>query len=357
MHLAYFVSPHGFGHAARAVAVMEALRLHRPGIRFELFTTVPRWVFSVLGNSVRYHHADVDLGLIQVDALNADLAATLTALDSRLPFRSSQIEELSRICIGAGCNGIVCDIAPVGIAVAENLQLTSFLIENFTWDWIYRGLDMKGFLNHANYLGAWYRRASFHIQTEPVCNPGRHALTVGPVSRTQRMTVRQVRCRLSVTASESMVFFSMGGVAQSYPFIGRLKRDWPAVRFIIAGSKEERVDENVRLLPVKSDLDHPGIVAASDLVIGKIGYSTLAEVYNAGVRFVGFSREDNPEMKPLENFARETMPAVIYNASEFESGLWLDRLGELLQLPVSGGPVIANGADKCAALILEGLAV
>jgi hypothetical protein len=32
--IAYFVSPHGFGHAARSVAVMEALRALRPEIRY-----------------------------------------------------------------------------------------------------------------------------------------------------------------------------------------------------------------------------------------------------------------------------------------------------------------------------------
>jgi hypothetical protein len=35
---AVFVSPHGYGHAARASGVMEALNRHN-GARFEIFTT------------------------------------------------------------------------------------------------------------------------------------------------------------------------------------------------------------------------------------------------------------------------------------------------------------------------------
>jgi hypothetical protein len=43
--IAYFVSPHGFGHAARAAAVMEALSEIDTGVQFEIFTTVPFWFF------------------------------------------------------------------------------------------------------------------------------------------------------------------------------------------------------------------------------------------------------------------------------------------------------------------------
>lgn len=44
--IAYFVSPHGFGHAARSCAIMSALQAREPGIGLEIFTTVPRWFFA-----------------------------------------------------------------------------------------------------------------------------------------------------------------------------------------------------------------------------------------------------------------------------------------------------------------------
>jgi hypothetical protein len=44
--IAFFISPHGYGHAARAAGIMEALSGLDPLIRFELFTMVPRWFFA-----------------------------------------------------------------------------------------------------------------------------------------------------------------------------------------------------------------------------------------------------------------------------------------------------------------------
>ena len=80
--IAVFVSPHGFGHAARASAMMEAL--HRlSGARFELFTASPRWFYdeSVAG-LYRYHDVVTDVGFVQRSALAQDLDGTVAALSA-----------------------------------------------------------------------------------------------------------------------------------------------------------------------------------------------------------------------------------------------------------------------------------
>ena len=64
--LAYFVSPHGFGHAARACAVMQAVRTAWPDVVFEVFTLVPEWFFAEsLGSGFRHHLLRTDVGLVQ----------------------------------------------------------------------------------------------------------------------------------------------------------------------------------------------------------------------------------------------------------------------------------------------------
>ena len=64
--IAYFISPHGYGHAARAAGVMEAVHELNPSIRFEIFTKVPSWFFddSSSGN-FGYHSLLTDIGLVQ----------------------------------------------------------------------------------------------------------------------------------------------------------------------------------------------------------------------------------------------------------------------------------------------------
>jgi hypothetical protein len=105
------------------------------------------------------------------------------------------------------------------------------------------------------------------------------------------------------------------------------------------------------LLPHRSDLYHPDLVAASDAVVGKLGYSTLAEAHAAGVPYGYVPRPRFPESQPIGQFARGEMGAVEIPEESFFSGAWLDRLPGLLALPrrLPSGP---NGADQIAQRIL-----
>ncbi|TNF77411.1 MAG: hypothetical protein EP299_04745 [Acidobacteria bacterium] len=138
--IAYFVSPHGFGHAARSVAVMEALRALRPDTRIEIFTTVPAWFFEDSGLSpITLHPVLTDVGLVQTSSLEEDPAATARALADFLPFTDGRVTRLAETVEAAGCRLLVTDISPLGPAVAARAGIPGVLVESFTWDWIYRG--------------------------------------------------------------------------------------------------------------------------------------------------------------------------------------------------------------------------
>ncbi|MDE3091936.1 MAG: hypothetical protein KGJ80_21395, partial [Chloroflexota bacterium] len=88
-NIAFFISPHGFGHAARACAVMVSLHAIDPTFHFDIFTRVPRWFFAdSLRGAFTYHALLTDIGLVQETALREDLAATVKSLNHFLPFNS-----------------------------------------------------------------------------------------------------------------------------------------------------------------------------------------------------------------------------------------------------------------------------
>jgi hypothetical protein len=190
MKIAWFVSPHGFGHAARSSAVMAAMHRVQPELGFEIFSRVPEWFFrEALRGPFHYHDWLTDIGLVQKTAMEEDLPATLQKLDSFLPFEGSEFSELASRVQAIDCRLVVSDIAPLGIAVSNRLGLPSVLVENFTWDWIYEGyLDQLPELGrHIPYLRSVFQSASFHIQTDPACDPSPYAsLRTSPVSRCPR---------------------------------------------------------------------------------------------------------------------------------------------------------------------------
>ena len=70
----------------------------------------------------------------------------------------------------------------------------------------------------------------------------------------------------------------------------------------------------------------------ADAVVGKVGYSTLAEVYHAGVPFGYVMRSNFRESEPMAAFIEKEMQGVYLKESEFSSGRWIAKLQDLLNL-------------------------
>lgn len=336
--IAYFTSPHGFGHAARSAAVIEELKKRRSDITVHVITKVPKWFFTdSLSDPFEYHEVVTDIGFVQNSPLQENFDETIAALDQFLPFREELLQELDRIVRSNGCSLIVCDVAPIGISVGERLGIPSVLVENFTWDWIYSAYleHDERFRDHIDYLAKYFRACTHLIQSEPVSVRQANADTVPPASRAPRRNRSEVRSALGLADDLPVVMLTMGGMRQRYDFLNKLK-DEQELHFLVAGASENELqrDANLTLLPYHSDLYHPDLVHAVDAVVCKLGYSTVAEVYAAGTRVAYVPRRIFPESKILERFVKTELPSMEISEEELEGCGWTARLRELLNKPM-----------------------
>ncbi len=334
--IAYFISPHGFGHAARSCAVMDALLRRWPSMRFDLFTEVPRWFFSEsLPRCFTYHRLASDVGLVQVSALIENLDATVERLDGS-PFQDfAVIETLGKRLRQLGCDLVISDISPLGLMVADHLDLPSVLVENFTWDWIYANYPgaPPRLLHHGRAMAVAFARANLRIQAMPVCNPVAGGVTVPPVARAPHTTRSEVRRRLEVPADDPLVLLSMGGAGWDYRQLGELEHQDRAWIVVPGGGRTARRRGRLLVLPFHGGFYHPDLVAASDIVVGKLGYSTVAEAYHAGAAFAYLARPKFPESPILASFVEEHMVTMEIDEVAFRSGDWLFEIESLLDTP------------------------
>jgi UDP-N-acetylglucosamine:LPS N-acetylglucosamine transferase len=86
-------------------------------------------------------------------------------------------------------------------------------------------------------------------------------------------------------------------------------------------------------LPYRSGFIHSDLANAADAVVGKAGYSTLAEVYQAGVPFGYVPRSNFRETDKLVAFIEKEMPGLCIGDEEFKAGNWLPKVARLLNLP------------------------
>jgi len=353
--IAYFISPHGLGHAARASAVMAAVHELDPRVRFEIFTTIsPRFFQESLSGPFSCHSVFTDIGLVQKSAFEEDLSETVRKLDDFLPFKPLLIENLSEKLKNQKCLLVICDIAAIGIAAAKRAKIPSMLVENFTWDWIYEGYkesDPK-INRHIGYLRRIFNEADVHIQAEPVCRRGSPDIIVSPVSRKGMRPRAETREKLGIPADSKTILISTGGVPEEYHFTEKLKQKKDTF-FIVAGfGKAFEKNENLICLPHHSGFYHPDIVNASDAVVGKAGYSTLAEVFHAGIPFGYISRPDFREAEILARFIDSRMTGFEIGEEEFRTGGWIVHIHDLLK-KTGCCKRTENGANQIAALIKE----
>jgi len=349
--IAFFVSPHGFGHAARAAGVMEALAEIDSSLQFDIFTTVPQWFFDS-GNSFtfQYHRLLTDIGLVQKSPFLEDLPATIQKLKKLLPFNHKQIAASAEKIRQLKSALVICDISPMGLRVAKEAGVPSVLIENFTWDWIYRGYEKEELKKFDGYLQSVFSEATYHIQTRPVCKVQDVDLTVGPVCRKIKTPPATIRMRLRLPDPCKLIMITAGGIPKKYGFIDKLK-ERTDIHFLIPGAGNSKGNQgNLISLAENSAYFHPDLINAADAVIGKVGYSTLTEIYQAGVPFGYAARTHYRESKPLIDFIENNMSGIAIEEAEFHNGDWIERIDALLALP-RVGPNTSNGARRIAGFI------
>jgi hypothetical protein len=347
LRLGCCVSAHGFGHAARTAAVLQALAQLTP-VHCTVVSQVVPWFFrnSLPCPFIQYPWP-VDVGLVQQSALREDLPATVRALAKFYPLRQEQVARVAAVF--AGCDLVLCDIAPLGIAAARQAGVPSVLLENFTWDWLYEGYleECAEFRPFLSCLRELYQQADYHIQATPLCAPGPCDLLAGPIARRIRTGRAEVRERLKVAAGQRLVLISLGGLGMTGVCL-RLPDNGGDTLYLVAdrgGNGQKR--KHILFIPPDSSLDHPNLVAACDAVIGKVGYSTLAEVYRAQVPFGYIRRQGFRESEPLAGFIRQEMAGLEISEKDLAAGGLAELLPELFAL--APPPCrLPDGSKQCA---------
>lgn len=342
MELSCYISSHGFGHATRMVALLESLATRIPGIKVNIISTVPPFLFDSQPWLLQHYPVLTDLGFCQSDSFTIDYPATDQALETLLPYS----EELINQCceISKQSKLIVCDISPMGVVVGKRLGIPSVLLENFTWDWLYHQNEFSGpgFTRAARYFAELYGRADYHIQTEPVCNPRNPDLRCGPIARRTQKSPEEIN-QLLGSGKRDIVLITMGGLTSEFGPLERLAEQNDYF-FVLTGQQSSRkFAPNITLLDHRTPFHHPDLINSSSLVICKAGYSTIAECSRSHTPVCCICRSDFSESPVLEEFVVNRLGGSLLSYEAFRSLGWLACLGHYCQPDKMNPPTDGGG--------------
>jgi len=363
MVLVFYVSSHGFGHAARDVEVINEIGRRRPDVRIVVRSGVPTsFVEQSATVPVEPQHAETDTGVVQIDSLHIDEAATArqaAVFHEEFSARSdAEAEWLRRL----QATLVVGDVPALACAAAERAGVPSIVLGNFTWDWIYAAYpqfetDAPGVIEA---IGGAYARATCALRLP--LHGGFETMrdVVRDVPFIARRSYRgrdETRRALGLSLTDTVVLASFGGHNLGLDY-GAIARGNP-FRLLLTDYEyppDAGADSLVRVSRRhlgELGLKYEDLLAAADAVVGKPGYGIVSECVANGVAFLYALRSRFAEQ---DVFERE-MPGLLrcrrIENDDLLEGRWREPIEALLAQPPAPTVPPTNGAEEAATAILD----
>ncbi|OMO91093.1 hypothetical protein COLO4_18626 [Corchorus olitorius] len=352
---AYYVTGHGFGHATRVVEVVR--NLISAGHDVHVVTGAPDFVFTSEIQSPRLflRKLVLDCGAVQADALTVDRLASLqkyseTAVQPRDSILATEIAWLNSI----KADLVVSDVVPVACRAAAEAGIRSVCVTNFSWDFIYAEYVMAAGLHHRSIV--WqiaedYSHCEFLIRLPGYCPmPAfRDVIDVPLVVRRLHKSRKEVRNELGIGEDVKLVILNFGGQPAGWTLKEEyLPSGWLCL--VCGASDTQELPRN--FIKLAKDAYTPDLIAASDCMLGKIGYGTVSEALAYKLPFVFVRRDYFNEEPFLRNMLEYYQSGVEMIRRDLLTGHWKPYLERAISLkPCYEGGI--NGGEVAAHILQE----
>ncbi|CAN6220188.1 unnamed protein product [Urochloa humidicola] len=348
---AFYLTGHGFGHATRAIEVVR--HLVAAGHEVHVATAVPEFVFTAEVRSplLRIRRVILDCGAVQADPLTVDPLATLEKYrEAAVVPRESILKTESDWLSSIKADLVVSDVVPVVCKVAADMGIRSVCIGNFSWDFIYSEYIMEAGYHHRSVV--WQIAEDYAHCDILLRLPGygpmpafRNVIDVPLIVRGLRRSRSEVRKELGLEENAKVLVFNFGGQPAGW----KLKQEWLPDGWIclVCGASDSQ-DVPPNFIKLAKDAYIPDVIAASDCMLGKIGYGAASEVLSYKLPLVFVRRDYFNEEPFLRNVLEHYENSIEMIRSDFLAGHWKPYLLRALTLqpcyngPTNGGEVVAQ---------------
>lgn len=366
MPFVFYISGHGFGHASRDIEVINALLARRPDLDIIVRTTAPKWLVDLtVRGRVRYERVECDTGIVQIDSLRLDEAATLQRASAFMAALPDRVQEEAAWLRATRPRLVVADIPPLGVAAGAAAGVPVAALGNFTWDWIYAAYAGANGLVDA--IAGAYARAdiALRLPMHGGFDAFNRVVDVPFIARHAARDAEATRRALGLPLDERLVLVSFGGYGVEGIDLEALSR-LEGYTVLVSGSvpfgpERRPLAESGRrgsLLPIDepsmyaAGFRYEDLVRAVDVVITKPGYGIIAECLANDTALLYTSRGRFIEYDVLVEAMPRFLRAAFIDHDDLFGARWAPHLDALLaQAPPPERPA-TNGADVVSEFLL-----
>lgn len=352
--LLYYITGHGYGHALRSALVIRRMLALREDLHVHVRTGAPRGLFDSLSPRVHYHHALLDPGSIERDALTIDWPASLAAVRQSIDQKDVIIARECSFIADHRIGLIVADIPFMAGYVAEAAKVHCWAVGNFTWDWIYQSQLADPLDPILAFATAGYQKMTglFRLPFPHETPQFKQVIDVPLI------TAAATQRRRDPSRPPHILIAQRGGVMPQA--IERAVRSCPDYQFIgwnilPTGEPAEPGQRlrlaslpNLRYIEPDGKISFNDVLAGCDVVLSKPGHGIVSDCIALGVGLLwprrDYFREDDMLMRLSQPYLRSRP----LSRDAFFTGNWRDDLLHLLSQPHPARALPINGAEVIA---------
>lgn len=350
--IAFYISSHGYGHAARQQPVVRQLAAQ--GIEVHMRTAAPQFFFP---DAASHNGQRCDIGMIQPDALTLDVESSLRWYAEFIEQQDALITGEAQFMHEHNIQLILSDMPPIAFDIAERAQINSVAITHFTWDWVY-GHYVEAYPQYAamiEQIKISYLKAPLALRL-PFAHPFDMFTNIEDVPllvNTPQRTPEQVRSDLNITDERPLVLLSMGGHAWGKSNLADLAQMTECI-FLVSANAWDQVKTFTHFRKIPLDYpDYHSLLASADVVVGKAGGSTVAEVIAHRTPFIYTTVPNWREAQLLHTALTQFGVAQFIEPAAFERGDWVAALPAMLEREQTWAPIRTDGVQVVTERILS----
>ncbi len=348
-HLYVALSGHGFGHLAQVAPVLNEWRRRWPIARLTVQSALPEAVLRQrIGGEFAVVAGAADFGMVMVDALEAQVAASLAAYRAfhaewaeRLAWQEQRLRE-------AAPDLLLADIPYLSLAAAARLNIPALALCSLNWADILAGYcrDAPELAALREPMLAAYNSALAFLQPAPsMPMPDLTSLRpIGPIAALGQNRRMDINRQLKLRGDETLLLMGLGGVDMRPPL-----EDWPelpGVRWLTPPAWEV-VRADMVSWTALMDCSMLDLIRSCDVLFTKPGYGAFTEAACNGTRVLYVARDDWPEEPWLSRWLAAHGNGVKISRRQLATGDLAEPLRALLAQPAKP-PVAPTGVSEAA---------
>lgn len=357
MHLAYYITAHGYGHGVRSCDILSALLARHPEARFTVTTDLPesflRSRLALADGRLVVRPGAFDVGMVQKDSIRVDVAATLAEALGLVEDRARLVDFEAEYLRGEGADLVVADIPSIPIEAAAAAGIPAVAVGNFSWDWIYSPFVVRDprWRPVIRMFEEGYRQAKWLLKLpfSPSMSVFSRQVDIPLLAKPGRARRGELARMTGADEGKRWVLLSFTSLDWDEAALGTVE-ELADFEFFTVKPLDWEGRRNIHAVD-RAAVGFSDVLASVDVVVTKPGYGILSDCVVNAKPMVYADREDFIEYPLLERELKRFLRNVHIPAADLYAGRLQAALDAIETAPAPNETLAGGGAEQAADLL------